>query len=239
MKPKVSIVIPFFNCQYVNQAIESALNQTYQNIEVIVINDGSTQYVERVTSFLNDNRKINYIEKGNGGTASALNLGIKNMQGDYFVWLSSDDLFTKDKIEKQLHFMEINGYKFSYTNYSLINEVGAKTAERAGVIHPTRKALLAQLQKGCPINGCTVMMSREVINTIGLFDESLTCAQDYDYWLRAIQQYQFGFLNEPLTLYRVHNLMGSHTKRARQRLESTYLVRKYSQTLRRMFMHEK
>jgi teichuronic acid biosynthesis glycosyltransferase TuaG len=239
LNPKVSIIIPFFNCQYVNQAIESALNQTYQNIEVIVVNDGSPQYVEKVKAYINSNSKFRYVEKGNGGTASALNLGIRNMQGEYFAWLSSDDLFMKDKIEKQLYFMEANGFKFSYTNYSIINERGVIIKERAGVIHPSRKALIGQLLKGCSINGCTVMMSREVINRIGLFDESLVCAQDYDYWLRAIQHNPFGSLNEPLTLYRVHSQMGSRTKHERQKREADYIVRKYSQTLRRMFISEK
>ena len=70
MKPTVSIVIPFYNCSYVDQAIRSALNQSYSNVEVVVIDDGSTKEVERLTPFLN---QINYFRKENGGTASAVN----------------------------------------------------------------------------------------------------------------------------------------------------------------------
>lgn len=108
---KVSIIIPFYNCQYVEKAIESALNQTYQNIEVIVVDDGSTKYIERITPYLDS---IHYIQKKNGGTASALNTGIRYATGEYFAWLSSDDLFKPDKISKQLKFMKRCGSFFFF-----------------------------------------------------------------------------------------------------------------------------
>ncbi|WP_394514565.1 glycosyltransferase family A protein [Priestia aryabhattai] len=93
---KVSIIIPFYNCSYIDQAIQSALNQTYQDIEIIVVNDGSSKFNEKITPYLD---RILYIEKENGGTASALNLGIKNATGEYFAWLSSDDIFLPIKYQ--------------------------------------------------------------------------------------------------------------------------------------------
>ena len=94
---KVSIIIPVYNGEkYIAQSIESALNQTYKNIEVIVVNDGSSDNTEKIVLEYGD--KIKYIRKENGGVASALNVGIKNMTGDFFSWLSHDDLYYPNKI---------------------------------------------------------------------------------------------------------------------------------------------
>jgi glycosyltransferase involved in cell wall biosynthesis len=183
--------------------------------------------------FLNDKR-VKYIEKANGGTASALNAGIRNSIGDYLVWLSSDDLFVEDKIQNQLLFMEKNNFHISYTNFSRINEKGVVTNERAAVHPISRKKLCIRLLKGCPINGSTIMMKREVYNKVGKFNEKLSCTQDYDYWLRTILQYNFGYLDEPLTLYRVHNQMGSIKHRTKLLNEANLLKRRYRPLLLRI-----
>src|SRR5688500_7147825 len=102
--PKVSIIIPVYNgANYLHEAIKSALAQTYQNLEVIVINDGSTDMgaTEKIAQSFGD--KIRYFHKENGGVASALNFGIQKMTGSYFSWLSHDDLYEKTKIEDQVH----------------------------------------------------------------------------------------------------------------------------------------
>jgi glycosyltransferase involved in cell wall biosynthesis len=203
---KVSIIIPFYNCPYIDQAIQSALNQTYSNIEVIVVNDGSTKFTEKVTPFLS---KIRYLEKENGGTGSALNLGIKNATGDYFAWLSSDDLFIKDKVRKQLYFMKVRNAYFSYTNYSTIDTFGRVIAQAAGINFPNKLGVLQHFRIGNHINGCTVMMKKEVFSALGLFNEELKFTQDYDFWLRAVQNFELYYLNEPLVKYRVHNDMGT------------------------------
>ncbi|MBZ6484005.1 glycosyltransferase [Priestia aryabhattai] len=203
---KVSIVIPFYNCSYIDQAIESALNQTYQNIEVIVVNDGSDKFTEKVTPYLN---RIRYIEKENGGTASALNVGVKNATGNYFAWLSSDDIFLQDKIERQLTFMQQTNSYISYTNYSLIDADSNVVHKSAGVHFPFKIDFLQNLRKGCNINGCTVMMKMEVFSVLGLFSEELRFTQDYDFWLRAVQHYEFYYLDENLVHYRVHSEMGT------------------------------
>ena len=98
--PKVSIIIPVYNGEnYLAEAIESALAQSYDNLEVIVINDGSKDNTEKIA--LSYGKKIKYFHKSNGGVSSALNLGIEKMTGDYFSWLSHDDLYYENKIDKQ------------------------------------------------------------------------------------------------------------------------------------------
>ncbi|MFS0604984.1 glycosyltransferase family A protein [Peribacillus frigoritolerans] len=118
---KVSIIVPFFNCPYIDYALKSLMNQTYKNIEIIVVNAGSTIYSEKITTDLD---KIIFIEKGKGGTASALYMGIKIGTGDYFCWLSLDDIFYSEKTDVQLDFINKNQALFSYTSYYCINENG-------------------------------------------------------------------------------------------------------------------
>ena len=103
--PLVSIIIPVYNGEnFVIEAIESALNQTYENIEVIVVNDGSVDRTEElITPYL---RRLKYIKKENGGVSSALNLGIKESQGEYVSWLSHDDIYYPEKIKKQINFLK-------------------------------------------------------------------------------------------------------------------------------------
>ena len=99
--PLVSIVIPVYNAEkYIERALKSLINQSYKNIEVIVVNDGSTDNTEKIVKKYVD--KIRYFYKENGGVASALNLGIKNMKGEYFSWLSHDDVYYTNKIERQI-----------------------------------------------------------------------------------------------------------------------------------------
>ncbi|WP_318618920.1 glycosyltransferase [Priestia megaterium] len=233
---KVSIIIPFYNCSYIDQAIESALNQTYSNIELIVVNDGSDKFIEKITPYLS---RIRYFEKENGGTASALNLGVKNATGDYFAWLSSDDIFLEDKISRQLTFMEEKNSYFSHTNYSLIDAHNNVIHEAAGVYFPRKDDFLENLRLGCSINGCTVMMKMDIFQTLGFFDEELKYTQDYDFWLRAVQNYEFYYLNEPLVKYRVHEEMG--TKKFNEKIvnEIEALHKKYEDKLIKMIKLER
>jgi glycosyltransferase involved in cell wall biosynthesis len=101
-EPRVSIVVPFFNCAYVGQAIESALSQTHPNVEVIVVNDGSCRHTEQLTPYRD---RIRIIDKANGGTATALNAGLRAASGAYWTWLSSDDLYHPEKVARQLAFI--------------------------------------------------------------------------------------------------------------------------------------
>ena len=101
--PLVSIVIPVYNGgNYLKEAVDSALNQTYRNIEILVVNDGSKDDGKTEAIALSYGDKIRYLKKENGGVASALNMGIRNMKGEYFSWLSHDDLYYSEKIEKEM-----------------------------------------------------------------------------------------------------------------------------------------
>jgi glycosyltransferase involved in cell wall biosynthesis len=150
-----------------------------------------------------------YIRKTNGGTASALNLGIKAASGAYFAWLSADDLFHPDKIERQLRALQETGTSFNHTAYYYINERGERQSGVISVPFASRTGLIETMMKGCPVNGSSVLLAMNIFSTVGLFNEELLYTQDYDLWLRILPHYYWSYIEEPLLDYRVHKEMGS------------------------------
>ncbi|MGA6840564.1 glycosyltransferase family 2 protein [Priestia megaterium] len=232
---KVSIIVPFYNCPYINQALDSLVNQTYSNIEIIVVNDGSTQFSEKITPYLD---KIKYIQKENGGTASALNTGIKHATGDYFCWLSSDDIYYLEKIEIQLTFMKKENSLFSYTNYYSINEKNEIITPTLGINPPNRLQLLKIMSRGNIINGCTVMINKNVFDHTGVFDETLPYTHDYDLWLRIIQKFNIHYLDQPLLLYRVHKQMGTKKHADIIKKEIKLVVNRHKALMRQLLLEQ-
>jgi len=156
---KVSVVIPFYNCLYVDQAVKSVLAQSYPNIEIIVVDDGSTLHTEKLAPFKN---VIKYIRKKNGGTASALNQGIQAASGTYFAWLSADDLFHPDKIKTQMEKLRGSDTFFNHTAYYYINEQGERISETVSMIFSSRMHLIETLMRGCPVNGSSVLLDMDI-----------------------------------------------------------------------------
>ncbi len=207
MLPKVSIIIPFYNCAYVHQAISSALHQTYPNLEVIVVNDGSTVNMDKIKPFL---RYIRYFSKENGGTASALNMGIQHASGSYITWLSSDDRYYPEKIAKQIDFMITRRADVCFSNYDLINPDGHIIRKSVTLTFRSAIEFYTRMLELNPINGCAVMLSKRLIDAVGCFDETLPYTHDYDMWLRIIlTRADFYFLNESMLQYRIHDQMGT------------------------------
>ncbi|WP_455920429.1 glycosyltransferase [Priestia megaterium] len=207
MNPKVSIIIPFYNCSYVDQAIQSALNQTYSNIEIILIDDGSTKYTEKLSLYQD---KIHYIKKENGGTATAINLGIRAASGEYIAWLSSDDYFLPEKISKQIQFMLNQNAFVSFTNYDYIdkynNDLITWTCPRFSNTNEVYKFFLERN----PVNGCTVVIKKEVFDKVGYFNPDLLYTHDYDMWFRLLlNNYPIHYLDECLTKFRSHEDSGT------------------------------
>ncbi|WDM21130.1 glycosyltransferase family 2 protein [Paenibacillus polymyxa] len=232
MKPTISIVIPFFNCPFIEQAVQSALNQTYSQLEIIVVDDGSTAHAERLTPYLSH---IYYLGKRNGGTASALNHGIRHASGDYIAWLSSDDLFHKDKITHQIDFMLERGAYISHTNYNYIDNRGELIENNVAPSFSTTVDFLRSFLLANPINGCTIMMKRELFNHIGLFDEYLAYTHDLDMWFRVmLHGYNISFLNESLTSYRWHRGMGTIQYRPAIEKEISITQARYREPLQQL-----
>ncbi|MGM7700954.1 glycosyltransferase family 2 protein [Pseudalkalibacillus sp. Hm43] len=229
--PKVSIIIPFYNCSYVHHAINSALRQTYQPLEIIVVDDGSTLNQHLITPFKS---RIKYIYKKNGGTATALNRGIQESSGDLIAWLSSDDVFLRNKLRKQVDFMKKTGADMVYSNFNLINERSIITRRNAGLYLERRLDFLKMLTTSCPINGNTVLFKKSLIDEVGLFDESLKYTQDYDMWIRMACKTHIKMLNEALINYRHHDKMGSRQFHEEQWREIRMIQEKYKGMVARL-----
>ena len=220
--PRVSIVIPVYNgSNFLREAIDSALAQTYGNIEVIVINDGSTDdgLTEEIAVSYGD--KLRYFRKENGGVASALNLGIREMTGEYFSWLSHDDVYCPDKVADQVEWLRQHGLKpevILYSDYDLIDSVSRVTGQTQ-VRHLDPQEFLSYLVMEHPVNGCTTLVPKMCFEKVGMFDERLKTTQDYDLWLRMAWHYAFVHIPRPLIQSRIHPDQGSITMSSVQHQE--------------------
>lgn len=208
--PLVSIAIPVYNgAEYMREAIDSALSQTYKNIEIIVINDGSTDNTDEIAESYG--RKIRYFKKENGGVASALNLALKNMKGSYFAWLSHDDAYYPNKVEKQMECITSlkEGNNILYSDYALMDE----ESNIKSIVKLDHKLLKEKLEYALlrgSINGNTLLIPKKAFDEYGGFDEGLSTTQDYAKWFEFLKSYRFIHIPEVWVKYRVHQ--GQDTK---------------------------
>ena len=125
MNELVSIIMPSFNTgKFIKETIDSVINQTYRNWELIIIDDCSTDNTNEVVKKINDSRIIYLKNEVNSGAAVSRNKALREAKGRWIAFLDSDDLWKNDKLEKQINFMKKNNYYFSYTDYIEIDENG-------------------------------------------------------------------------------------------------------------------
>lgn len=206
--PLVTIVIPVYNAsKYMKEAIDSALNQTYKNIEIIVVNDGSKDNGETEKIAKSYGERIKYFAKENGGVSTALNLAIKNMKGNYFSWLSHDDVYYLDKIENQIKYLEKNNLfntrTIIYSDYDLINEKSTIISNCTKNTYMLNKKPLYGVLRGA-INGITLLIPAKAFKDCGLFDETKRCTQDYELWWKMMKKYNFIHVPETTAKSRTH-----------------------------------
>ncbi len=200
---KVSIIIPAYNKAVLTvKAVESVLRQSYKNIEVIVVDDGSTDETKQsLLPFLN---KINYVFKKNGGACSARNAGIRLAKGDYLAFLDCDDIFLPDKIEVCLKYLEGHpSVGFVHTAAYFIDHQGKICGKYS---HPRSKKtgwISDRLILGNFVCNSTVVVKKEVLRKAGSFDESIFMPADWDMWLRLSEVSKGGYIDLPLSQYRV------------------------------------
>lgn len=224
-EPKISIVIPAYNAaNYLAQAIDSALSQTYKNVEIIVVNDGSKDNGETERVAMSYGDSITYLAKENGGSSSALNTGIKNMTGEWFSWLSHDDLYYPNKLEEEIN--EINRlidkgtstdeiYKHIFFGAAdLINADGKiikkeskqnliATDKKINCVDGVLKLIAIPTQDG--FHGCSCLIHKRVFDEVGVFDEHLRLLNDMDLWFRIYTRgFKVHFVPQVLVCGRVH-----------------------------------
>jgi glycosyltransferase involved in cell wall biosynthesis len=212
--PLVSIIIPVYNgSNYLHEAIDSALKQTYTNIEILVINDGSTDNGKTETIAQSYGNKIRYYIKKNGGVSTALNLGISEANGVYISWLSHDDVYMPNKIEEQIQFLKNYLEKnitppILYSNCYDINEKSEIIGKEENInINPSD--FYEQLILRPFLNGCTTLIPKDAFTKVGYFKENLKTVQDYDMWFKLNNYYDFILINKYLLKSRIHSEMGT------------------------------
>ncbi len=201
-KDLVSVIIPTFNrCGFLQEAVDSVLRQSYRPLEVIIVDDGSEDSsYELIKPFLTKcpvGIICRYFYQRNNGVSSARNTGLKQALGEYISFLDSDDLWDSRKIETQMEFMTHQSeYQACYTDEIWIRK-GVRVNPKN--IHQKYSGnIYTHCLPLCIISPSSILMKRDVIDRIGLFDEDLPACEDYDYWLRLSSQYPVYFIEEKL-----------------------------------------
>lgn len=223
--PLVSIVIPVYNgANYMKEAIDSALNQTYENIEVLVINDGSKDDGETEKIALSYGDKIRYFYKENGGVSSALNFGISEMKGEYFSWLSHDDAYFPEKVSSQVESLQryknknivccCKSIMIDKDSNTITRAIKRKDLEKNTVIDSDN--VLIHLLKTESFNGCALLIPKTVFTENDLyFDESMRYSQDLLMWYRIfLKGYSLIYTDEIGVKNRIHDKQLTQTGRA-------------------------
>lgn len=208
VSPKVSVIIPTYNCaSMIAQCLDSVLNQTFKDFEVIVIDDGSTDDTERVIAPYKN--RITYIRQVNQGAAAARNRGIKEARGDYIAFLDSDDLWFPDKLEKQILFLA------QHPEYDMIcgNGVFFGGGEKDGQPVITRKRVATIKKEGLTLKNIylkgliypsTMLVKKSVLDDIGGFDSNIPVCGDRYLSLCFLLKHKAAFIDEALVKRRLH-----------------------------------
>ncbi|MEJ6528747.1 glycosyltransferase family 2 protein [Exiguobacterium sp. USCH10] len=210
-QPLVSIVIPVYNgADYLNETIESALAQTYEPIEVIVVNDGSTDGGATAAIAKQFGDRIRYFEKENGGVSTALNLGIEKMRGEWFSWLSHDDLYTPEKIAHQIKLLDRMDNKqktILSCGTDLIDEVGRpiqRLRKRTKGFYTSDEMFDYLMLEAC-LSGCALLVPKQAFEEAGMFPTNYRYIQDWVLWVdMALAGYEFLVTTNPYVKSRVH-----------------------------------
>lgn len=196
---KVSVIVPVYNGEkYIREAIDSILNQSYKDFEVIVIDDGSKDNTLSIVKEYDG--KIRWKSQENKGQASATNEGVKMAEGEYVAYLDADDVCMPERLEVQVKYLDNHlNVGLVYSSYYQMNSVGE--IKRITKARPHDNFVL--LQKDY-IARSTVMHRKKCLDEVGLFDESISGDDDWDMWIRISEKFGVDYVERPLVKYRVH-----------------------------------
>ena len=207
---KVSVVIPVYKrTRFLRKAIQSVLEQTYSNFEIILVDDNSnvsiSNIIEKIIKNFNDSR-IHYISHGvNRGMSEARNTGIRSSNGKYIAFLDTDDEWFPDKLNEQVRIFKNESKNLGavYCGVTYIDEKGNNVSKEW---IPEKKGNIYEdlLFKNC-VGGCSgVIVKKECFNKVGLFDKNFPVCQDSDMWIRVAKDYNFCFAKKSLVRFRIH-----------------------------------
>ncbi|MGK7876190.1 MAG: glycosyltransferase family 2 protein [Xenococcaceae cyanobacterium] len=208
--PKVSVIIPTYNrSHFIKDAVDSVLAQTYQDFELIVVDDGSTDGTQEVLADYRE--RLKYIYQENQGRSVARNLGAKNAKGKYIAFLDSDDMWTPMKLERQLQVLETNPkIALVHCFTSGIDNKGRHCQEltECHKIHYQRTSQrgysFEAIALECIIFTSCIAVKRDIFLDLGGFDSSFDYLEDWDFYLRLAFNHKIAVVPEALSLYRYH-----------------------------------
>jgi len=201
--PQVSVIIPTYNAaRYLSDAIDSVLAQTYDEFEIIVVDDGSTDETPGVVNKYDS--RVCYLSQQNAGVAAARNRGISESKGKYIAFLDADDTWFPNKLEKQMAVLAASeGSRVCYSAFLEVTQDLSPVGVRRSLRHSS--AIEDLLLRGNVIGSiCTVVAERELFEKLGGFDATLSQCADWDMWVRMGTETEFLYLDDVLVTYRQH-----------------------------------
>lgn len=224
--PKVSVIITCYNYEkFVREAIESVLNQEFQDFEIIFINDGSTDKSAEIVKDYIASGKIIYLEQENKGQTSAKNEGVKRARGKFLAFLDADDAWEKEKLTEQLQLFSNPEVGVVYSASKNVdvngNQIGVGWGD--GFFTPRRGKITEFLIFENFIPFSSGIIRRECFEKVGNFNEHLKMGIDWDLWLRISINYYFDFVDKPLIRYRIGH-PGQMSRRTEERLDSAMRI---------------
>jgi len=228
--PLVSVIIPCFNAEkFVEDAVHSIMQQSYPNLEVIAIDDCSTDSTLNVLKKLcaEDARIKLLMNEKNLGLVSTLNKGIHSAEGKYIARMDADDISHVNRIMLQVNFLEANDdVAMCGGNYILIDEQGTEKGKLR--YPPKNEDLKAELLFYCPFCHPSVMMRKKILSETGLYGEGLVPAEDYELWLRIAEKFPVENLTDYLLYYRWHGSNASITRKQEKYEALSKVVNRHS-----------
>lgn len=196
-KPLVSVIIPTFNrANVVGRAVTSVLKQDFKDLECIVVDDGSTDETDSVLHEFSGRIKV--IKTENRGVSASRNTGAEFAEGSFLAFLDSDDEWKKEKLSRQLQYMDEGGFKISQTDEIWVRNGKFVNKSNKYIRHGGN--IFYRCLEVCAVTPSSVVMEKELFFDYGGFNESLPVCEDYDLWLRMSLKERFGLLDEPLII---------------------------------------
>jgi glycosyltransferase involved in cell wall biosynthesis len=200
LMPQVSVIIPTYNrAHLVGEAIDSVLSQTYEDLELIVVDDGSQDETRQFVSSYSS--RVTYLYQKHRGVSAARNRGIEQARGEYLSFLDSDDLWFKEKLNLQMEYLKSHPeILICYTD-----EIWIRKGVRVNPMKKHRKysgMIFEHCLPLCIVSPSSVMIRRKLLDEVGIFDETLEVCEDYDLWLRISARYPIQFIEKPLIVKR-------------------------------------
>lgn len=216
--PLVSVVIPAFNCaDAIGDTLASVASQTYENIETVVVDDGSSDDTGKVVAGFSGNGKVRYYRQENGGPGAARNTGIRSANGDYIAFLDADDSLSPDSIEQRMALIrEADGLELVYSNYFMKRPDGSMKQRFDEKYPGKRDSLISQWPHGVVFEGIpadifeipfdfwtgAVLTSRNLLERTGPFRTDISIGEDRDMWIRlSMHAGKIGYVKSPVATY--------------------------------------